>query len=78
MEQRSIIWHGQQGDVRPYFGNWHIYVLPSYREGTPRTVLEAMAIGRPIITTDTPGCLETVVDGYNGYLVPVKRVAPLV
>jgi glycosyltransferase involved in cell wall biosynthesis len=47
-------------------------VLPSYHEGTPRTVLEAMAMGRAIITCDAPGCRETVRDGQNGYLVPVK------
>ncbi|MDO4314604.1 MAG: glycosyltransferase family 4 protein [Oscillospiraceae bacterium] len=59
-------------DVRPYYAMCSVYVLPSYREGTPRTVLEAMSMGRPIITTDTQGCRETVVDGENGYLVPVK------
>lgn len=59
-------------DVRGFYEKCSVYVLPSYREGTPRTVLEAMAMGRPIITTDTPGCRETVVDGYNGYLVPVR------
>jgi len=53
-------------------------VLPSYREGTPRTVLEAMAMGRAIITTDAPGCRETVIHGQNGYLVPVKLVEELV
>jgi len=52
--------------------------LPSYREGTPRTVLEAMAMGRAIITTDAPGCRETVTDGDNGYLVAVKSVQDLV
>lgn len=56
-------------DVRPYYAGCSVYVLPSYREGTPRTVLEAMAMGRPILTTDTNGCRETVVDGRNGYLV---------
>ncbi|WP_286680879.1 glycosyltransferase family 4 protein [Tepidanaerobacter sp. EBM-49] len=50
-----------------------VFVLPSYHEGTPRTVLEAMATGRPIITTDAPGCRETVIDGINGFLVPVKN-----
>jgi glycosyltransferase involved in cell wall biosynthesis len=55
-----------------------VYVLPSYREGTPRTVLEAMAMGRAVITTDAPGCRETVVDGDNGFLVPVKSVNALV
>lgn len=59
-------------DVRPYYEQCSVYVLPSYREGTPRTVLEAMAMGRPIITTDTQGCRETVEDGKNGFLVPVK------
>jgi glycosyltransferase involved in cell wall biosynthesis len=53
-------------------------VLPSYREGTPRTVLEAMATGRPVITTDAPGCRETVAHGENGFLVPVKDVGALV
>ena len=59
-------------DVRPYYGMCSVYVLPSYREGTPRTVLEAMAMGRPIITTDTQGCRETVKDGISGFLVPIK------
>ena len=61
----------ETSDVRPYFEQCSVYVLPSYREGTPRTVLEAMAMGRPIITTDTNGCRETVKNGVNGYLVPV-------
>lgn len=60
-------------DVRPYYEMCSVYTLPSYREGTPRTVLEAMAMGRPIITTDTQGCRETVKDGVNGFLVPVKN-----
>ena len=51
--------------------------MPSYREGTPRTVLEAMAMGRAVITTDAPGCRETVVDGDNGFLVEVKSIANL-
>ena len=59
-------------DVRPYYQQCSVYVLPSYREGTPRTVLEAMAMGRPIITTDTQGCRETVKDEKNGFLVPIK------
>lgn len=68
----NIIYHGEQADVRPHIANCHVYVLPSYREGTPRTVLEAMAMGRPIVTTDAPGCRETVVHGKNGFLVPVR------
>lgn len=68
---------GKLADVQPAIAANPVYVLPSYREGTPRTVLEAMAMGRSIITTDTPGCRETVVEGYNGYLVPVKSVDKL-
>lgn len=64
-------------DVRPYYEICGVYVLPSYREGTPRTVLEAMAMGRPILTTDTQGCRETVREGENGFLVPVKDVQTL-
>ena len=69
---------GKLSDVRPVIEQSSVYVLPSYREGTPRTVLEAMAMGRPIITTDAPGCRETVVDGDNGFLIPVKSVDELV
>ncbi len=69
---------GKLSDVKPAIAASSIYVLPSYREGTPRTVLEAMAMGRAIITTDAPGCRETVVNGENGFLVPVKSVEALV
>ncbi|MGB9975785.1 glycosyltransferase family 4 protein [Thermovenabulum sp.] len=64
---------GETEDVRPYIANSSVYVLPSYyREGTPRSILEAMAMGRPIITTNAPGCKETVKEGVNGFLVPTK------
>jgi glycosyltransferase involved in cell wall biosynthesis len=69
---------GQTEDVRPFIAGTSVYVLPSYREGTPRSVLEAMSMGRPIITTDVPGCRETVIDGENGFLVPMKNVEALV
>ena len=69
---------GKLDDVRPAIAQATVYVLPSHREGTPRTVLEAMAMGRAIITTDAPGCRETVVDAENGFLVPVKSVEALV
>lgn len=62
---------GEAADVRPHLHASTVYVLPSYREGTPRTVLEAMATGRAIVTTDAPGCRETVIAGENGFLVPV-------
>ena len=69
---------GEQSDVRPYLKQCSTYVLPSYHEGTPKTVLEAMATGRSIITSDAPGCRETVTDKYNGFLVPVKDIDTLV
>ena len=69
---------GKLSDVRPAIIASSVYVLPSYREGTPRTVLEAMAMGRAVITTDAPGCRETVSHGVNGYLVAVKSVDQLV
>ena len=72
-----INYWGKLDDVRPAIATSSIYVLPSYREGTSRSVLEAMAMGRPIITTDAPGCRETVVEGVNGYLVPIKTVNEL-
>jgi glycosyltransferase involved in cell wall biosynthesis len=61
---------GAMPDVRPALRECHVFVLPSYHEGMPRTVLEAMATGRPILTTDVPGCRDTVIEGQNGFLVP--------
>ena len=57
-------------DPREAIKQSSVYILLSYNEGTPRTVLEAMAMGRPIITADSPGCRETVKEGVNGFLVP--------
>lgn len=58
-------------NVPDYIKNSAVFVLPSYyREGVPRSTQEAMAIGRPVITTDVPGCRETVIDGVNGFLIP--------
>jgi len=68
---------GQLEDVRPALAACSVYVLPSYREGTPRSVLEAMATGRAVVTTDAPGCRETVVDGENGFLVPPRDAEAL-
>ena len=68
---------GQLDDVRPALAACKVYVLPSYREGTPRSVLEAMAVGRAIVTTDAPGCRQTVIDGENGLLVPPANVDAL-
>ncbi len=65
-------------DVRPAIADCSVYVLPTHGgEGTPRTVLEAMAMGRAVITTDTPGCREAIIDGVNGLLVPPRDVSAL-
>lgn len=77
--QNGIVeFYGEVSDVRPFIAQCSVYVLPSYHEGTPKTVLEAMAMARPIITTDAPGCRETVTDRCNGFLVPVKDPAAIV
>jgi glycosyltransferase involved in cell wall biosynthesis len=76
-EAGVIQYLGSTKDVRPYLAQCHVYVLPSYHEGTPRSVLEAMAMGRPVVTTDAPGCRETVQPGENGYLVPTRDAEAL-
>lgn len=68
---------GKLDDVLPAFEQSDVYVLPSYREGTPKSVLEAMACAKPIITTDVPGCRETVENMQNGFLIPPKDVNAL-
>ncbi|MFC6997147.1 glycosyltransferase family 4 protein [Rufibacter roseus] len=68
---------GTSDDVASVVHGADCVVLPSYREGTPRTLLEAAALGKPIVTTNVPGCKETVVDGYNGYLCEVRNGADL-
>ena len=74
----GLDYRGELADVRTAIAESSVMVLPSYREGTPRSVLEAMSMGRAIITTDAPGCRETVVDGQNGKLVPVRNASALV
>ncbi|MGP5533983.1 glycosyltransferase family 4 protein [Psychrobacter celer] len=64
-----INYPGRVDNVQNWITASHVFVLPSYREGVPRSTQEAMAIGRAVITTDVPGCRETVVDGVNGFLV---------
>lgn len=68
IEAGGVEFLGRLDDVRGAIARCSIYVLPSYREGTPRSVLEAMAMGRPIVTTDAPGCRQTVDEGRNGFL----------
>lgn len=72
-----VEWAGHVDDVRPWIARSSVYVLPSYREGKPRSTQEAMAMGRPVVTTDAPGCRDTVEEGVNGFLVPVRNVRRL-
>lgn len=72
-EMGAVEYLGEKKDVRAELAKSSVLVLPSYREGLSRSILEAMAMGRPIITTDVPGCRETVEDGKNGFIVPIKR-----
>jgi glycosyltransferase involved in cell wall biosynthesis len=67
-----IIYYGEVKDVRPFILRADCVVLPSYREGIPRSLLEALAMGKPIITTNAVGCREVIEDGVNGFCVPVK------
>lgn len=73
-----VIHPGHVNNVNEWLHRCSVFVLPSYREGVPRSTQEAMAIGRPVITTDVPGCRETVVDGKNGFLIPPFSVPALV
>lgn len=65
-----IIYPGHVDNVQEWLAGSSVFVLPSYREGVPRSTQEAMAVGRAVITTDVPGCRETVIDGVNGFMVP--------
>jgi glycosyltransferase involved in cell wall biosynthesis len=65
----TIEWWGWREEMASVYQSAHIVCLPSYREGTPKSLLEAAACGRPIIATNVPGCREIVQDGYNGYLI---------
>lgn len=72
VEDGSVDYLGATGDVRPYVEAAHCVVLPSYREGAPRSLIEAAAMGRPIITTDVPGCRAVVENGKSGLLCKVR------
>ena len=68
---------GQSNDIPNEYAQSHIAVLPSYREGLPKSLLEAAACGRPIVATDVPGCREICIDGKTGVRVPAKSIQPL-
>ena len=78
IDEGSIEFPGEVKDPVAFYGGCSVFVLPSYyREGLPRTILEAMSCGRPVVTTDWPGCREPMLDGENGFLVPVQDAAAL-
>jgi len=73
VQEGIIEYLGTSDDVRPFLAAADCVVLPSYREGTPRSLLEAAAMAKPLIATDVPGCREVVTDGVNGYLCAVRN-----
>jgi glycosyltransferase involved in cell wall biosynthesis len=77
IENQSVEYLGQTDDVRPHIARASVVVLPSYREGMPRALLEGMAMGKPIITTNSVGCRETVDEGRNGFIVPSENAEAL-
>ncbi len=77
IEMQHVEYLGYTDDVRPHISGASAVVLPSYREGMPRVLLEGMAMGKPVITTDSVGCRDTVEDGINGFIVPSENAAAL-
>lgn len=77
IEKNYVVYHGQVKDIRPYLTNIHCSIMPSYHEGMSNVCLEAAAAGRPSITTNVPGCKETVDDGVSGILIPARNAQAL-
>jgi len=77
IESNIIEYPGFVTNIKDWIRESSVFVLPSYREGVPRSTQEAMAMGRAVITTDVPGCRETVVEGKNGFLIPKWDVTAL-
>ena len=77
-DSEIIIFHGLKDNVPEFLREMHVFVLPTfYREGVPRSILEALSVGMPVITTNTPGCRETIIPGKNGFLIPPRELNPL-
>ena len=76
-EQGIVKFHGFQTDVKPFIEGAHVFILPSYHEGMANTLLEAAAMGRPLITCNIHGCMEAVQDGKTGFLCEVKSAKSL-
>lgn len=77
VDRGVIDYKGFVKDIRPLIAQSDCIVLPSYREGMPRTLLEGMAMGKPLIASDVPGCRETIVEGMNGFLTKVQSADAL-
>lgn len=77
VQEDIVLYHGFIKDVRPVIAQSDCIVLPSYREGLPRTIIEAMSMEKPVITTNTAGCNETVEESINGYLIPIRSAQAL-
>ncbi|MBL0708466.1 MAG: glycosyltransferase family 4 protein [Sulfurimonas sp.] len=77
LKSGNVTWLGHRDDIKDQILSCDIFALPSYREGIPRTLLEAASLAKPIVTTDAVGCKEVVDDGVNGFLVPIKDAATL-
>lgn len=77
-KNKTIVYHGFQKNISQFLASSDVFVLPTYyREGIPRSILEALSIGMPIITTNTPGCKETVISSQNGILIGPKQLDEL-
>ena len=74
---KTIHWLPEQKDILKYIQQSRIAVLPSYREGFPKSLLEAASCGLPIITNDVPGCREICINNFNGFLVQTKNSSDL-
>jgi glycosyltransferase involved in cell wall biosynthesis len=77
LESGRVSWGGPQEDMPSVLRNSHVVVLPSYREGLPKSLIEAAAAGKPIVTTDVPGCRDVVEQGVSGIIVPVRNAPAL-
>lgn len=77
LQNGEVLWLGHRDDIVELTAISDIYVLPSYREGLPATLMEATSMGKPIVTTDTFGCRDVVEDGKNGFLVPIRDAKSL-
>ncbi len=77
IQDGTVVYYGETDDVRPYLKNCSVFVLPSYREGFPMSIMEAAASSRATITCDSIGCRDAVENGYSGFVVESKNVAAL-